>query len=165
MAAMTTLPPQPEVIPIASDHAGFALKAQVAAGVVDLPAPDRLERPLYSGTGTLPAEHEIEVLPELDEAFNVLHDKLGEYPREEIPVVLYSQMAFRDVTRAPDCSCALAMTPRSTSVSVSPWTIQARSASSRSSASRGPPLEWCGARSWATRVSRCSISAAWSGRH
>ena len=38
----------------------------------------------------------------LDEAFNVLHDRLGEYPRDEITVILYSRVAFRDVTRMPD---------------------------------------------------------------
>lgn len=43
----------------------------------------------------------------LDEAFNSLHDRLGDYPREEIPVILYSQVAFRDVTRAPDWSGGL----------------------------------------------------------
>lgn len=43
----------------------------------------------------------------LDEAFNALHDQLGEYPREEIPVILYSQVTFRDVTRAPDWSGGL----------------------------------------------------------
>jgi len=43
----------------------------------------------------------------LDEAFNTLHDRLGEYPREEIPVILYSQVVFRDVTRAPDWSGGL----------------------------------------------------------
>lgn len=43
----------------------------------------------------------------LDESFNTLHDRLGEYPREEIPVILYSQVAFRDVTRAPDWSGGL----------------------------------------------------------
>ena len=43
----------------------------------------------------------------LDEAFNTLHDRLGEYPREEIPVVLYSQVTFRDVTLAPDWSGGL----------------------------------------------------------
>lgn len=43
----------------------------------------------------------------LDEAFNTLHDRLGEYPREEIPVVLYSSVAFRDVTLAPDWSGGL----------------------------------------------------------
>ena len=38
----------------------------------------------------------------LDESFNLLHDRLGEYPRDEIKVILYSQVAFRDVTLAPD---------------------------------------------------------------
>jgi tetratricopeptide (TPR) repeat protein len=38
----------------------------------------------------------------LDESFNLLHDRLGEYPRDEIKVILYSQVAFRDVTMAPD---------------------------------------------------------------
>jgi tetratricopeptide (TPR) repeat protein len=43
----------------------------------------------------------------LDEVFNTLHDRLGEYPREEIPVILYSQVTYRDVTRAPDWSGGL----------------------------------------------------------
>ena len=43
----------------------------------------------------------------LDEAFNILHDRLGDYPREEIPVILYSQVTFRDVTLAPDWSGGL----------------------------------------------------------
>lgn len=38
----------------------------------------------------------------LDEAFNTLHDRLGEYPRDEIKVILYSRVAFRDITRMPD---------------------------------------------------------------
>jgi len=43
----------------------------------------------------------------LDEVFNILHDRLGEYPREEIPVILYSQVTYRDVTQAPDWSGGL----------------------------------------------------------
>ena len=42
------------------------------------------------------------VLELLDKAFNILHDRLGEYPRDEIKVILYSKTAFRDVTQAPD---------------------------------------------------------------
>jgi hypothetical protein len=44
------------------------LKQQVAAGTVDLPAPERLERPVYTGTGELSEadDGEIELLPELD---------------------------------------------------------------------------------------------------
>ena len=38
----------------------------------------------------------------LDQAFNVLHDRLGEYPRDEITVILYSRVAFRDITQMPD---------------------------------------------------------------
>ena len=38
----------------------------------------------------------------LDQAFNTLHDRLGEYPRDEIKVILYSRVAFRDITRMPD---------------------------------------------------------------
>jgi tetratricopeptide (TPR) repeat protein len=44
------------------------------------------------------------ILELLDKAFNTLHDRLGEYPRDEIKVVLYSQTAYRDVTQAPDWS-------------------------------------------------------------
>ena len=38
----------------------------------------------------------------LDRAFDTLHDRLGDYPRDAITVLLYSQVAFRDVTLAPD---------------------------------------------------------------
>lgn len=38
----------------------------------------------------------------LDQAFDVLHDRLGEYPRGEIAVLLYANVAFRNVTQAPD---------------------------------------------------------------
>jgi tetratricopeptide (TPR) repeat protein len=38
----------------------------------------------------------------LDQAFNTLHDRLGEYPRDEIKVILYSRVAFRDITQMPD---------------------------------------------------------------
>jgi hypothetical protein len=41
------------------------LKAQVAAGTIDVPSPTSLERSMYSGTGDVPAEHELEALPEL----------------------------------------------------------------------------------------------------
>lgn len=37
----------------------------------------------------------------LDQAFDILHDLLGDYPRDEIQVILYSGVSFRDVTRAP----------------------------------------------------------------
>ena len=40
----------------------------------------------------------------LDTAFNTLHDRLGEYPRDEIKVIFYSRVAFRDITQAPDWS-------------------------------------------------------------
>jgi len=43
-------------------------------------------------------------LPLLDTAFNTLHDRLGEYPRDEIKVILYSRVAYRDITQAPDWS-------------------------------------------------------------
>lgn len=38
----------------------------------------------------------------LDRAFDSLHDRLGEYPRDAITVILYAKTAFKDVTRAPD---------------------------------------------------------------
>ena len=44
------------------------------------------------------------MLPLLDTAFNTLHDRLGEYPQDEIKVILYSRAAFQDITRAPDWS-------------------------------------------------------------
>jgi len=38
----------------------------------------------------------------LDQAFDSLHDRLGEYPQDEIKVLLYARSAFRNITRAPD---------------------------------------------------------------
>jgi tetratricopeptide (TPR) repeat protein len=38
----------------------------------------------------------------LDQAFDVLHDRLGEYPRDAITVILYAKSAFKSVTQAPD---------------------------------------------------------------
>lgn len=38
----------------------------------------------------------------LDQAFDVLHDRLGEYPRDEITVILYARSAFKSVTQAPE---------------------------------------------------------------
>jgi hypothetical protein len=43
-------------------------------------------------------------IEELDAAFDALHDRLGEYPRDEITVLLYAKSAFRSVTRAPEWS-------------------------------------------------------------
>jgi hypothetical protein len=40
----------------------------------------------------------------LDQAYDILHEELGEYPRDEITVILYSQREFRDVTLAPEWS-------------------------------------------------------------
>lgn len=41
---------------------------------------------------------------ELDLAFDVLHDKLGEYPRDQITVLLYAKADFTSVTGAPEWS-------------------------------------------------------------
>lgn len=38
----------------------------------------------------------------LDRAFDILHDKLGEYPRDAITVILYSRVAFKSVAMVPD---------------------------------------------------------------
>ena len=43
----------------------------------------------------------------LDQAFDVLHDRLGEYPRDEITVILYARNAFKSITQAPDWSGGL----------------------------------------------------------
>lgn len=43
----------------------------------------------------------------LDQAFDALHDSLGEYPRDEITVLLYAKSAFRNITQAPDWSGGL----------------------------------------------------------
>lgn len=39
---------------------------------------------------------------ELDRAFDVLHDKLGEYPRDQITVLLFAKADFRSLTGAPE---------------------------------------------------------------
>lgn len=41
------------------------LKARLAAGDVDLPAPTSLDRPLYAGTGALPEDDDLTPLPDL----------------------------------------------------------------------------------------------------
>ena len=38
----------------------------------------------------------------LDQAFDSLHDRLGEYPRDELTVLLYARNAFTSITQAPD---------------------------------------------------------------
>jgi len=38
----------------------------------------------------------------LDQAFDSLHDRLGEYPRDEITVILYAKNQFKSVTQAPE---------------------------------------------------------------
>jgi Tfp pilus assembly protein PilF len=43
----------------------------------------------------------------LDQAFDVLHDRLGEYPKEAITVILYAKSDFKSVTQAPDWSGGL----------------------------------------------------------
>ncbi len=43
----------------------------------------------------------------LDQAFDVLHDRLGDYPRSELTVILYAKNAFTSVTQAPDWSGGL----------------------------------------------------------
>jgi tetratricopeptide (TPR) repeat protein len=43
----------------------------------------------------------------LDQAFDSLHDRLGEYPRSEITVILYAKSDFKSVTQAPDWSGGL----------------------------------------------------------
>jgi hypothetical protein len=57
------------------------LKAQVAAGGVDLPAPASLDRPLYTGTGTLPSDAD-EVLEPLPELGTLSDDELRSMIRE-----------------------------------------------------------------------------------
>ena len=43
----------------------------------------------------------------LDQAFDSLHDRLGEYPRDVITVILYATSAFKSVTQAPEWSGGL----------------------------------------------------------
>lgn len=79
------------------------LKVQVAAGTVDLPSPTSLERPLYTGTGELAEEHEIDVLPELaDLSDEALRAMIRELEREEDDVSLERRVihAQIDIVRA-----------------------------------------------------------------
>ncbi len=74
------------------------LKVQVAAGGVDLPAPSRLERPLYTGTGELPDEDEIEVLPPLDSlSDDALRAMIRELEREEDDVSLERRVVHAQI--------------------------------------------------------------------
>jgi hypothetical protein len=79
------------------------LKAQVAAGTIDVPSPASLERSIYAGTGDVPAEHELDALPDLstldDEA---LRAEIRSLEQEEDDIslgrrVLHAQI---DITRA-----------------------------------------------------------------
>jgi hypothetical protein len=79
------------------------LKAQVAAGTIDVPSPASLERSIYAGTGDVPAEHDLDLLPDLetldDEA---LRAEIRSLEQEEDDIslgrrVLHAQI---DITRA-----------------------------------------------------------------
>jgi tetratricopeptide (TPR) repeat protein len=50
-----------------------------------------IPRPVIEGIGAA-----------LDEAFETLHDRLGESPRDDIQVILYSRVAFGDISQAPN---------------------------------------------------------------
>ena len=43
----------------------------------------------------------------LDQAFDTLHDRLGEYPKDGITVILYARSSFKSVTLAPEWSGGL----------------------------------------------------------
>ncbi len=79
------------------------LKVQVAAGTVDLPSPSSLERPLYSGTGELTEESEIDVLPDLASlSDDALRGTIRELEREEDDVSLERRVVHAqiDIVRA-----------------------------------------------------------------
>jgi hypothetical protein len=79
------------------------LKVQVAAGTVDLPAPASLERSLYSGTGELGEEREIDVLPDLASlSDDALRGTIRELEREEDDVSLERRVVHAqiDIVRA-----------------------------------------------------------------
>lgn len=65
------------------------LKAQVAAGAVELPAPTSLDRPLYAGTGTIPEDDDLAPLPDLSSlSDDDLRSMIRELEREEDDISL-----------------------------------------------------------------------------
>jgi hypothetical protein len=79
------------------------LKAQVADGSLELIAPSNLERSIYAGTGDVPPEHELDVLPELSTIDDdVLRAEIRQLEQEEDDIslgrrVLHAQI---DIARA-----------------------------------------------------------------
>lgn len=83
------------------------LAAKIARGRREMAAEEGMEREssryfvvLYEPE--VPRELVQGFFKALDQAFDVLHDRLGEYPRGELTVLLYARKAFASVTQAPD---------------------------------------------------------------
>lgn len=82
------------------------LSEKIDRGRVEMDAEQGMQREtsryfLVQYKSDLPPEIVRAFFEVLDQAFDILHDQLGDYPRDEIQVILYSNVAFRDVTRAP----------------------------------------------------------------
>jgi Tfp pilus assembly protein PilF len=84
-----------------------ALVEKIARGRREMAAEEGMEREssryfvvLYERE--VPRELVQGIFKALDTSFDVLHDRLGEYPRSELTVLLYARSAFTSVTRAPD---------------------------------------------------------------
>lgn len=65
------------------------IKSRVTAGEVDVPVRDRLGRPIFEGTGDLPEEGELEVMPDLETlSDDDLRNMIDELEHEEDDVSL-----------------------------------------------------------------------------
>jgi RsiG-like len=74
------------------------LKVRVAAGTADLPVPDRLERPLYTGTGDLPDDVGIDALPDLSSLDDEdLRQTIRDLEREEDDVSLERRVVHAQI--------------------------------------------------------------------
>jgi Tfp pilus assembly protein PilF len=51
--------------------------------------------------GPVPREVSQKVLRDLEEGYEEIGYKLGHYPRSDIPVILYSKVLFKEITRSP----------------------------------------------------------------
>jgi hypothetical protein len=79
------------------------LRGQVAAGTLELPAPDALDRPIFEGTGDPPAEDADEQLPDLASlSDDELRSMILELEREEDDISLHRRVLHGriDILRA-----------------------------------------------------------------
>lgn len=79
------------------------LKQRVAAGTLDLPAPDHLERPIFQGSGDLPADSRADSLPDMETLSDGdLHDLIGTLERREDDISLERRVVHGriDIVRA-----------------------------------------------------------------